>query len=840
MSAPFCKINPIIVSLCFCIALSSYTRIYTVSAAGQVQFVDIKPSYEIPNRTPMDTVVAVFRATEKGKSKGKDKIVYDLYDTTTPAPFRIDRYTGQLIAAMQVNRKVGEQLKLTVTATNTQSGSNVREVIKIKITPAVNNYTPTFPSNASVILISRNATKTSTIWIADVIDADPDEVNNDIVFKEAVFSQENFLEFIQESGELKLLKTWSELPGDGITVAITACNRQDAIPFRCGYTELTVAPDIPNESDLLNNLNDIDAEKLGAVADAVANMAEYAKTNIKVAQSMVTVISAVLDVDGAKLSAAMSPNVSKRMTQSVDSYAEDAVSSANSSRTVLLSDNMEIIMMDVENVFSNESIEYLPAAGNSTQNLTFSIPQAIVRNNTADLVRVAFVVYDNTKLFKTTEQEVIVGRTVLVANQSVYIPDSPVVVAKVKDVPTEHLEEPVKYSLRKPAQGQRYKCVYWNEKDSKWDTEGVTTDIQTDDDISCSADHMTAFSVLFDPLPHVAIAAEHELILSVISYTGCGLSLFGALATAFTYCFFRQLRADRSGKILINLCCAIAGLNLTFVAASLASIAPFHVSCFVASAFIHIFVLASLLWMGIEASNMYQMLIQVFYNVNEHHFLMKRMVLGWGVPVFIAGLTMIMESYKFEEHALMDDCRLTPKNLFVYYTAFFAPLAIIIVGNTAIFIKVVFVICKPRPDFAITNKQASSKQSAVRKAQVHGSLAVMFLLGITWIFGAMAFSHGRLVFQYIFCIANSLQGFMIFVFRCLERREARLAWVRFCKTGERRPVSEASRTPTSRSVLLTNNTTTYTRRRQGSHLSDISANSNGHVQKALVETKATA
>lgn len=60
----------------------------------------------------------------------------------------------------------------------------------------------------------------------------------------------------------------------------------------------------------------------------------------------------------------------------------------------------------------------------------------------------------------------------------------------------------------------------------------------------------------------------------------------------------------------------------------------------------------------------------------------------------------------------------------------------------------------------------------------------MTLLGVTWVFGALALGEAKLVFQYIFCISNSLQGFIIFVVRCVQYPEARMAWLTFLHTGK--------------------------------------------------------
>lgn len=58
------------------------------------------------------------------------------------------------------------------------------------------------------------------------------------------------------------------------------------------------------------------------------------------------------------------------------------------------------------------------------------------------------------------------------------------------------------------------------------------------------------------------------------------------------------------------------------------------------------------------------------------------------------------------------------------------------------------------------------------------------MLGVTWVFGALSFGPGRLVFQYLFSITNSLQGFIIFVVRCLQYPEARNCWVHLFLTGK--------------------------------------------------------
>lgn len=95
---------------------------------------------------------------------------------------------------------------------------------------------------------------------------------------------------------------------------------------------------------------------------------------------------------------------------------------------------------------------------------------------------------------------------------------------------------------------------------------------------------------------------------------------------------FRCLNRDRSGKILLNLCFSLLLMNGSFLLGA-TNIVSNRNGCAAIALFIHYFVLTSLTWMGIEATNMYQLLIHVFAS-SETHFLLKRCSIGWGKIYF--------------------------------------------------------------------------------------------------------------------------------------------------------------------------------------------------------------
>jgi hypothetical protein len=115
----------------------------------------------------------------------------------------------------------------------------------------------------------------------------------------------------------------------------------------------------------------------------------------------------------------------------------------------------------------------------------------------------------------------------------------------------------------------------------------------------------------------------------------------------------------------------------------------------------------------------------------------------------------------------------------VYYLSLLGPACLILVVNSVVFVMVARVILKPR----FTGQVATNKDT-ITPAQVRGAFTVMILLGVTWVFGSFMINEAKYVFNYIFTTLNSLQGFLIFVFRCLWNPEARMAWVLLIKTGQ--------------------------------------------------------
>lgn len=90
----------------------------------------------------------------------------------------------------------------------------------------------------------------------------------------------------------------------------------------------------------------------------------------------------------------------------------------------------------------------------------------------------------------------------------------------------------------------------------------------------------------------------------------------------------RRLRSSRPRRILVHLCIALLCLYCTFLfGIDLAVNSKW--ACPMVGALIHYFLLSTILWMGVEALNIYLMLVRVF-NMNIRHFVLKSALIAWG------------------------------------------------------------------------------------------------------------------------------------------------------------------------------------------------------------------
>ena len=101
------------------------------------------------------------------------------------------------------------------------------------------------------------------------------------------------------------------------------------------------------------------------------------------------------------------------------------------------------------------------------------------------------------------------------------------------------------------------------------------------------------------------------------------------------------------------------------------------------------------------------------------------------------------------------------------------PILLVIIFNTIIFIIVIVVLVRHSIQ---RSKQHNKKIDIIQMmANITG---IVFLFGLTWIFGAFTILKADQAFQLIFTVTNSFQGFFIFILFCVLNSDVRHVWAK--------------------------------------------------------------
>ncbi|CAH1249318.1 ADGRG4 [Branchiostoma lanceolatum] len=388
-------------------------------------------------------------------------------------------------------------------------------------------------------------------------------------------------------------------------------------------------------------------------------------------------------------------------------------------------------------------------------------------------VRLSFIIYQSSRLFQSNQTAPSSADTKTRVN-------SRVIASRVTGFDLKNLPNPVVTRYLPIVENStnstvnNIRCVSWDFNagggGGAWSTEGCNFVGIDNNRVVCECNHLTNFAVLMD-----IYGGLHSFALDLISKIGIALSITGLVLTLITYLVFKQLRQTRPQHLLINLCLALLATLIIFLAGINATSSP--VGCTVVAFLLHYFLLAVFMWMAIEAFNMYLAFVKVL-GAHVSKFLLKAAILAWGLPFVIAIITLVVDvpsNYPDgqETYRSTSFCWLQGNQL---YFGFLLPAGLVLLFNTIVYIMVISKLtCRGR-----TKGRVADPGKGATKQQLRIAIAVMVLVGLTWIFGFFMISDGRIVFSYLFCIFNSLQGFFIFIFQCVRQKEVQNLWFKCC------------------------------------------------------------
>ncbi|XP_051862839.1 uncharacterized protein LOC117573579 [Drosophila albomicans] len=325
----------------------------------------------------------------------------------------------------------------------------------------------------------------------------------------------------------------------------------------------------------------------------------------------------------------------------------------------------------------------------------------------------------------------------------------------------ENLPNPVQFLLRKPRQ-VGVVCAYWNYRN--WNESGITTGSNMFDDIVlCETDHLTQFSALLG----VDLPEPHKTILSVLTYLGCGLSLFGMLGIFLTAMLVSKWREQASTKVLLHLCLALS-LQLSlflYFTSSHWSIQENSIRCLISGAVLQYSVLVVFSWMLIISMLQFQRYVTVLGVDRPHHYILISAIVAWSLPLVPTLLIVFLDptSYKPTQDAF---CYPTRNGLLLGVVL---PIALVTIANAFMMIRIVYSV----------NQALRSRRKLIFQ-QMRLFVLLFFLLGISWIFGVSSYIFSQfIIFSYLFCITATLQGLVLFLYFVIFNATHRQAWLKF-------------------------------------------------------------
>ncbi|XP_053625008.1 uncharacterized protein LOC128683407 isoform X3 [Plodia interpunctella] len=331
----------------------------------------------------------------------------------------------------------------------------------------------------------------------------------------------------------------------------------------------------------------------------------------------------------------------------------------------------------------------------------------------------------------------------------------------------------------------RRACAYWKFLDDGtgyWSEDGCVY-VKSSNGVldMCQCDHMTHFAEVIIAVNR--FSEGNEIILEILSITGCCLSIIGILLVVITALVFHSWRKEFSNKIWLQLCLAIFIFNCCFLLITFIEFEP-DIWCVTTGVIMHYSLLVSFFWMLIAAIVSYERLVLVFKrDITRKH--LKSSLLAWGIPLFIIAILFYInpESYvnKFEDTS-RNSSFCYPSGLSLWLTVYL-PLTFILFINWTLFILIL------RSMFATKKiRRHGNSKDALRSAVV--SSLLVFLFGLPWIFGLIAYN---IIAAYVFTISASFQGFVLFFFFIVANKHTRDLWIRKLRSDKGRvPVSVAT------------------------------------------------
>uniref|UniRef100_A0A9L0JW07 Adhesion G protein-coupled receptor A3 n=1 Tax=Equus asinus TaxID=9793 RepID=A0A9L0JW07_EQUAS len=439
-----------------------------------------------------------------------------------------------------------------------------------------------------------------------------------------------------------------------------------------------------------------------------------------------------------------------------------------------------------------------------------------VRPTDDSLYKLQLIAFRNGKLFPATGNSTNLAddgkrRTVV----------TPVILTKIDGVNVDTHHIPVNVTLRRIAHGADAVAAQWDfdllNGQGGWKSDGCHILYSDENITTIQCYSLSNYAVLMD-LTGSELYTQAASLLHPVVYTTSIILLLCLLAVIVSYIYHHSLiRISLKGwHMLVNLCFHIFLTCVVFVGGITqtrnASV------CQAVGIILHYSTLATVLWVGVTARNIYKQVTKKTKRCQDPDELpppprpmLRFYLIGGGIPIIVCGITAAANIKNYGSRPNAPYCWMAWEPSL---GAFYGPASFITFVNCMYFLSI-FIQLRRHPERKYELKEPTEEQQRLA-ANEHGEVnhqdsmslslistsalenehtfhsqllgaSLTLLLYVTlWMFGALAVSLYYpldLVFSFFFgATCLSLSAF-IMVHHCVNREDVRLAWIMTCCPG---------------------------------------------------------
>ncbi|XP_077568409.1 LOW QUALITY PROTEIN: adhesion G-protein coupled receptor F1-like [Stigmatopora nigra] len=338
-------------------------------------------------------------------------------------------------------------------------------------------------------------------------------------------------------------------------------------------------------------------------------------------------------------------------------------------------------------------------------------------------------------------------------------------------------------------------CVFWNftlfNGLGGWDNEGCKLVIEVNESVTCQCDHLTSFSILMSP--H-APTTPNDLVLNYITNIGITISIFClVLCLCIETLVWRKVSKSNTSHLrhisIVNIAFCLLIANFCFII-GVGRTNNLQV-CFAVTFFTHFFYLALFFWMFNYGLLLLYYTVSLFEAISKSTMLAIGFCLGYGAPLIIATITIVVNA-PVKSYIQQDvSCWLNWKKSKALL-AFVSPALLIVFINFLILILVIAKVLQRRKK--PSHVQGDEKNVVGVLARTVAILTPFF--GITWSLGVGTLSDsGNWTLHVMFALFNSLQGLFILFFGTLLDKKVRSEMLNFMTqtyTSEKKTITPSN------------------------------------------------